>query len=1338
MNISQELRYKLRTTRMQNWILVMVLMLLYTQITWAYESKWNRVKPLATEMLSGKIASRLEKEDEILDILYAQEEGYPIIYVDQNAKGSNNGTSWQDAYVSLQQGIDKAAQDEGWVWVAQGTYTGSYVEGGKVVGAIKVKSGAMVFGGFKGGETKLNQRNINKNVTEIHGKAGPYGPRAVDMDHLTLFDGFLVQDSGYKNYPATDAHDIAGGGIRTHGWLAVIRNNRVTNCYAKGGGGVAVWMDEQNPGEKNYAPIIDNNVIYRNIGKCGAGVQLRNDETMFTHNVVAYNHHDERAKGIEVIINKELSDPCNIVDNIVWRNSTAYWGSSVGMSFHDLYNHVRSNDIAHCYYNDFSDINRSEHWDGLMVQNPLFVDPENNDFTLQEDSPCLNAGHPDGPKDIDGTRANMGLRKELYQVTINNNGVAGQHTESGYFGHDEQLTLTVESPVVINDTTRYIFNHWEGEGSGSYTGDSLTVTISPLGDISQTIIWDKQYRLQAKTNTSTDSKSGWYNVGETVTLTVPQVWNESDSIRNRFLSWQPEGNAQTQISNTNINIHMTGPLYVNVDWQKEYRVQVSSQFQSTHGSDWYPSGSSATIKADSIIQDNGSHRYVFDHWNYHGSLVMPLESNSIVVLITEPITMQALYSQQYLLTLQSPYGTTFGQGWHQANATVDLGVDSLAAIDAGTRQRFLYWTRSGDTEYQDTLAHPSIIMSEALTQTAHWQQEFYLTIKIEPQNTGQVTPLSAPGDWIESNKYVQLTAAGNAVAGYGFKQWKGDVSGDRNLISFRMTSAKTAIAEFALGDYTITSIPSGLKIEADGVEFTTPQIFYWQPGQTHQISAQEIQDGSGGIRYHYNRWQHIASRENTILLSSGVKTYTVLFDTSYQVIIDSDFGTPEGAGWYPSGATISLNVDSLVNSDTTGIRNRFISWNVIGSTTTYPQTELQLWVNEPKTAQINWNREYLLDKQAVPYYSGTFQCTPEGPWYSPGTTVTVQTQPVDTNFTFVNWQGDLSGNTTTQTVTMDQSKQICANYSTATIFPPQIRMASQYTILEDSTLCFSREKIQELIIDANDPFDSLHFSITTTSPILLKNTTQYPIELYPESNWNGEANIVLHATDPYGLTSSDTLMLRVLPVSDAPMPFVLLSPEEGSIQYEADAHLKFTWSQSYNVDEGDTITYMFNISPDSTFSNSQTITVVALTDTFVTINSDLIAGKVFWGVNATDKQGMTTWCSKKFKIDIQTDVALAADGVPKTFSLYQNYPNPFNGFTQIEYEVPQPGQIHIDIFDIKGQYVTQLLDQKQNAGHYQVQWQGTDQHGNHVASGIYFVQIQFNRQRLIRKMSYVR
>ena len=1334
MKISQEFKYKLTITKPQNWILVIVLMLLYARMGWAYESKWGRVKPLASGMLSGNIVSRLEKEDEIFDILYAQEEGYPIIYVDQNANGSNNGNSWQDAYVTLQQGIDRAAQDEGWVWVAQGTYTGNFQQ----TAAIMVKSGAMVFGGFKGGETKLNQRNTKENVTEIHGKTGAYGPRAVDMEHLTLLDGFLIRDSGYKNYEATDAHNIAGGGIRTHGWLAVIRNNRVTNCYAKGGGGIAVWVDEENPGEKYYAPIIDNNVIYQNIGKCGAGVQLRNDETMFTHNVVAYNHHDERAKGIEVIITKALSDPCNIVNNIVWRNSTAYWGSTVGMSFRDLYNHVRSDDFARCYYNDFSDINPSEHWDGLMRLDPLFVDPENNDFTLQADSPCIDAGHPDGPKDVDGSRADMGLRKELLQVVINNNGVAGQHTQSGYFSNGEQVILTAESPIVVNDTTRYIFNHWEGEGSGSYTGDSLTATISVVGDISQTIIWDKQYRLQAETNTTADSKSGWYDVGKTVTLKVPKVWNESDSVRYRFLSWQNDGNAETQLKDTSMTILMTGPLHVEVDWQTEYRVQLSSQHLSVHGAGWYTAGVPVTIQADTIVQSNASHRYVFDQWDYQGSLTMPLESSTLIVPVTEPITMQAVYNEQYLLTLQSTYGTTYGQGWHQANSTVDLGVDSLIAIEAGTRQHFSYWTRSGDTGYQDTLAHSSILMSEALTQTAHWQQEFYLTIQIEPKNAGQITPLSTPGDWITSNKYVQLTAAGNANAGYGFKQWKGDASGDRNLISFRMTSAKTVIAEFALGDYTITSIPSGLKIEADGVEFTTPQIFYWQPGQTHQITTQETQETFGGIRYCYNRWQHEASRETTIILSSGIKTYTVLFDTSYQVVIDSDHGKPEGAGWYPSGSTISLSVDSLANSDTTGIRNRFISWHVIGSTIPCEQTELKLLVNEPKTAQINWTREYLLDEQAVPYYSGTFQCTPEGPWYSPSTTVTVQTQPVDTNFTFVNWQGDLSGNTTTQIVNMNRPKQIRAYYSTTTIFPPQVQMASQFTILEDSVLCFSRERIQELITDANDPFDSLHFSIVTTSPIMLKNSEQYPIELQPESNWNGEAKIILNATDPYGLTGSDTLMLRVLPVSDAPEPFALISPEEGSIQYEADAHLKFTWSQSLNVDEGDTITYMFNISPDSTFSNSQTITVVALTDTFVTINSDLIAGEVFWGVNATDKQGMTTWCSKKFKMNIQTDVALVPDAVPKTFSLYQNYPNPFNGFTQIEYEVPQPGQIHIHIFDIKGQYVTELLDQKQNAGHYQIQWQGTDQHGNHVASGIYFVQIQFNRQRMIRKMSYVR
>lgn len=1317
---------------------LLCVMVLLSGTTSAYESKWDRIKPLASGLLSGEAPSRLEKEKKIFEIMDAQEESYPIIYVDQNATGSNNGSSWKNAYTSLQKGIDKAALSEGWVWVAQGTYTDNYIENDTLVAAFKVKSGVMLFGGFQGCETQLNQRNPTKYVTVLHGSAGQNGPRAVDIEHLAAIDGFLIRDSGYKDYPdGTAAHAIAGGGIRTHGWLAIIRNNRITGCYAKGGAGVAVWVDEEYLGEKNYAPIIDNNVIYRNIGKCGAGVQLRNDETLFTHNIVAYNSHPERAKGIEVIINNEFGDPCYIINNIVWNNSTEYWGSTTGMNFNDLYNHVRSDADARCLYNCISEINADEHSAGLLMENPGFVDPENNDYSLEDDSPCINAGHPDGPKDIDGSRADIGLRLSLYLLTIDNGNVPGNHSLGGYYSPYEEVTITAESPIVMNDTTRYIFKQWKGEGEGSYTGSSITATVTMYEDITETIIWKNQYHLNVESNSTTaDEKSGWYDENSSVVLSVPELLSESDSVRYRFLSWTIEGNAQSSSSSRNLTLQISGPTNVYANWQTEYRVTVTSDFSSTYGSGWYAKGSSATVKADSLIQQTSSHRHRFSHWT--SSIGDLSDSCSTSITVEAPTIIKAIYQEQFMLTIESAYGTSTGQGWHDANKTISFGIDSLANVDATTRYRFLKWTSSTNQGYQGSLANATLTINEAITQTATWQKEFYVSIQITPENSGIVSPLTTPGGWASENAMLTLQATGNSALGYGFKSWSGDVNSTNSTLMFKVTSARSVIAQFAMGDITVTSVPPGLTIIADNIEYTTPQIFYWRQGETHQISAIETQDTLQNIRYSYSHWGHEQSLQNTITIPQGKATYTAYFDTSYYMAIESQFGEPEGEGWYSKGTTASVFIDTLAYSDTTGVRYHLSDWLVDNVSTNGKNANLSVLMNAPKTAQTKWQKEYQVDAKISPEYGGIIYLIPTGNWYVPGSTVTLSTAPVDTHFTFVNWEGSLTGSIDTQVLTMNSPKQVIARYTTSTIFPPEIRHFSDVTVLEDSVICYTRQEVLSHISDANDPVDSLSYRINEEAPFTLESSDLYPIRLRPDPDWNGKTQIILFVTDPYGLTVSDTIDVTVFPVSDAPKPFSLVSPENGAVQDDSQTHLRFVWSQSLNVDVSDTITYMFNISPDSTFLNSHTITITALKDTFVIVSASQINGEVYWGVSAIDKQGMTTWCTEKFLLTIQSAVENQEPVVPKQFTLAQNYPNPFNGYTQIEYDLPSSGNVRIEIFDIQGQHVCELLDQRQNAGHYAMTWTATDHRGNSLASGLYFVQIEFDRQRLIRKMSYVR
>jgi len=72
------------------------------------------------------------------------------------------------------------------------------------------------------------------------------------------------------------------------------------------------------------------------------------------------------------------------------------------------------------------------------------------------------------------------------------------------------------------------------------------------------------------------------------------------------------------------------------------------------------------------------------------------------------------------------------------------------------------------------------------------------------------------------------------------------------------------------------------------------------------------------------------------------------------------------------------------------------------------------------------------------------------------------------------------------------------------------------------------------------------------------------------------------------------------------------------------------------------------------------------------------------------------------------------------FQLFQNYPNPFNLTTTIKYQIAKPCKVRITIYNNKGQVIKTLIDKNMSPGIYKIAWNGKDDNGLKVTSGIYF------------------
>jgi hypothetical protein len=89
---------------------------------------------------------------------------------------------------------------------------------------------------------------------------------------------------------------------------------------------------------------------------------------------------------------------------------------------------------------------------------------------------------------------------------------------------------------------------------------------------------------------------------------------------------------------------------------------------------------------------------------------------------------------------------------------------------------------------------------------------------------------------------------------------------------------------------------------------------------------------------------------------------------------------------------------------------------------------------------------------------------------------------------------------------------------------------------------------------------------------------------------------------------------------------------------------------------------------------------------------------------------------------------------PYNFKLFQNYPNPFNPTTTIEYNIPNRGNVEIRIFNSVGELIKTLLTTEKDAGNYFVVWDGKNNSGNLVSSGVYFYQIKSGSLLQTKKM----
>jgi len=179
-------------------------------------------------------------------------------------------------------------------------------------------------------------------------------------------------------------------------------------------------------------------------------------------------------------------------------------------------------------------------------------------------------------------------------------------------------------------------------------------------------------------------------------------------------------------------------------------------------------------------------------------------------------------------------------------------------------------------------------------------------------------------------------------------------------------------------------------------------------------------------------------------------------------------------------------------------------------------------------------------------------------------------------------------------------------------------------------------------------------------------------------------------------------------------------------------YISLSWNRNTEADfKG------YNLFRDTTanFTADSTTLVSALTDTFYV---QIIPGGIdafYYKLTATDNQGNESETSEELAVVITSVTEYPT--VVSDYRLYQNYPNPFNPSTKIAYKLKERGYVKLYVYDVKGELISLLVNQIQNAGYYEVEFSGDGQESinetlaQRLASGIYIYQIMIKSENNI-------
>jgi len=500
-----------------------------------------------------------------------------------------------------------------------------------------------------------------------------------------------------------------------------------------------------------------------------------------------------------------------------------------------------------------------------------------------------------------------------------------------------------------------------------------------------TVTFSPRYQVNVVSERGTTSGTGLHEGGSYVCPSVtPSDVLESDSTRHRLNGWivQISGQAQRCIG-TAESVRVTQVATLSAIWKTSYMVTFSAP--GNHTALWADKDSRLSFTSPQCIQDGQAQRRTLEGYNVSGAWIA---SSSCSVIVSSPLSISAVYRDEFYVGVTSDHGTTSGSGWYPIGAAVSPGVTPTILNDSSVaRWRFTGWNAT----FPVSVTGPVSI-------TAQWAREYH--VKVGTCFSGTVVD-----GWYASGTTLRINGSqprqfGNDTLSI-FSRWS---DGNAELDRAMSVTGPLSLSECRDLYYRVAVTPTHPRVTLAGDSY---QGDWFRAGTTARAVAPAEVDEAGGVKLSFEGFLRPTETNRTEItfVVEGPVEVVARWRTYFLITADGLHADVTGAGWYPENAMVSLGVLEERVQESAGSRWVFEGWD----------RGMPFIANGTFHVTAIWRHEYYV------MVSSPFGQTTGGGWYVEGDSVHLSVEPTAVSLangsraTFRCWRvngSDIGGDTT--------------------------------------------------------------------------------------------------------------------------------------------------------------------------------------------------------------------------------------------------------------------------------------------------------------------------------------